>query len=119
MSINPISAVAIEPTNLTLADLLLALDQRTDLPPTKRGDLRSSVVCVAKLLGDVPARIPLDFSTIGARLDAINPIAAGIDWKTFANIRYHFVSAVRKSRLLPGLNRPRFPQDQQQQTVQE
>jgi integrase len=51
-----------------------------------------------------PHEYPSIFQTIGAKLDAINPIAAGIDWKTFANIRYHFVSAVRKSRLLPGLN---------------
>ena len=50
---------------------------------------------MASLLGDDPARIPLDLPAISARLAAVSPAAAGLTKKTFSNIRSDFVSAVK------------------------
>lgn len=87
--------------NITLADVLLVLERHVGLSPTKRRDLRSAVVRMARLLGDDPARTALDFPMISAKLDAVNPVAAGITWKTFANVRSNFIHAVKASGLKP------------------
>jgi integrase len=85
----------------TLADMLAAVERKTALSPTRLRDLRSSVIRVAGLLGDVPARIALDLPTIAARLAAINPVATGMTPKRFANVRSDFLAAVRASGLMP------------------
>ena len=85
----------------TLADVLAAVERNTALSPTRLRDLRSSVIRVADLLGNVPARIALDLPTIAARLAAISPVAAGMTPKRFANVRSDFLAAVRASGLMP------------------
>ena len=64
-------------------------------------DLRSAVIRVADLLGNVPGRIALDLPTISARLATISPVAAGMTPKRFANIRSDFLAAVKASGLMP------------------
>jgi integrase len=88
-------------TPKTLADLLAAVERNTTLSPTRLRDLRSAVMQVAKLLGDVPTRIMLDLPTIAAPLAAISPVAAGMTPKRFANVRSDFLAAVRASGLRP------------------
>jgi hypothetical protein len=85
----------------TLADVLAAVERNTTLSPTRLRDLRSSVIRVADLLGNVPARIALDLPTIAAGLAAISPVAAGMTPKRFANVRSDFLAAVRASGLMP------------------
>jgi hypothetical protein len=92
-------ALPLAPRN-TLADVLAAVDRSTALSPIRRRDLRSSVVRVTKLLGNVPARIALDLPTIATSLAAVNPVAAGVTSKRFANIRSDFLAAVRASGLI-------------------
>ena len=53
------------------------------------------------LLGDDPARIPLDLPAISAKLAAVSPVAAGLTSKTFSNIRSDFMAAVKASGLKP------------------
>jgi integrase len=81
----------------TLADLLLSVDAQTGLSETRPRDLRSSVKRVAWLLGDDPARIPLDLPAISAKLAAVTPAVAGLSPKTFSNIRTNFMVAVTAS----------------------
>ena len=81
--------------------MLAAVERNTALSPTRLRDLRSSVIRVADLLGNVPARIALDLPTIAARLAAISPVAAGMTPKRFANVRSDFLAAVRASGLMP------------------
>jgi hypothetical protein len=85
----------------TLVDVLAAVERNTALSPTRLRDLRSSVIRVADLLGNVPARIALDLPTISTSLAAISPVAAGMTPKRFANIRSDFLAAVRASGLTP------------------
>ena len=62
----------------TFDDVLAAVERNTALSPTRMRDLRSSVIRVADLLGNVPGRIALDLPTIATRLAAISPVAAGM-----------------------------------------
>ena len=88
------------PRAKTLADVLAVVERSTALAPTRLRDLRSAVIRVADLLGNVPVRIALDLPTVRSRLAAISPVAAGMTPKRFANIRSDFVAAVRASGLM-------------------
>jgi hypothetical protein len=89
------------PTTVTLADVLIALVHETSLSATRLRDLQSAVKRVASLLGDELGGIPLDLPAISARLAGVNPIAAGVSAKTFANLRPGFLTAVKVSGLRP------------------
>jgi integrase len=89
------------PTQMTLAEVLLALETQKNLTETRLRDLRSSIKRVAILLGDDPARIPLDVPAISAKLAAVNPAASGLTGKSFSNIRSNFMAAVKASGLKP------------------
>jgi integrase len=89
------------PPAATLADVLAAVERSTALSPTRLRDLRSAVIGVAGLLGNLPARIALDLPMIAARLASVSPVAAGMTPKRFANIRSDFLAAVRTSGLMP------------------
>jgi integrase len=94
---------------ITLRDVLTAVEKRDAPSVTRRRDLRSAVMRVASLLGDDPARIPLDLPAIGAKLATVSPVAAGLTKKTFSNIRSDFVSAVKISGLKPVQRPARMP----------
>jgi integrase len=85
----------------SLAQVLAAVDRSTALSPTRLRDLRSAVMRVANLLGNDPGRIALDLPTIATCLAAVNPVAAGMTTKRFANIRSDFLAAVKASGLMP------------------
>src|SRR6185312_12722030 len=75
----------------TLAHVLAAMDRSTTLSPTRLRDLRSAVMRVASLLGNIPGRIALDLPAIATSLAAVSPVAAGMTTKRFANIRSDFL----------------------------
>src|SRR5262245_48392687 len=78
-------------TPATLEAVLDALEGRRDLAASRLRDLRSAVTRVAKLLGAAPSDIPLELPMVGAKLAAINPVAAGLTTKTLSNIRSDFL----------------------------
>jgi integrase len=84
---------------VTLANVLAGLERPSTLTATRLRDLRSATKRVADLLGNEPAGIPLDLGVIGAGLNAISPVAAGMTPKRFANIRSDFLAAVKASKL--------------------
>jgi hypothetical protein len=88
------------PQAKTLADVLAVVERSATLSPTPLRDLRSAVVRVADLLGNIPGRIALDLPTISARLAAINTVAAGMTGKRLTNIRSDFLAAVKASGLM-------------------
>ena len=89
----------------TLRDVLTAVERCDALSVTRGRDLRSAVMRVAFLLGDDPARIPLDLPAISARLATISPLAAGLTSKSIGNVRSNFLAAVKASGLKP-IQRP-------------
>ena len=94
---------------VTLRDVLNAVEGRDTLSATRRRDLRSAVKRVASLLGDDPARIPLDLPAISAKLATVSPVAAGLTSKNFSNIRSDFIAAVKISGLKPVQRLARTP----------
>jgi hypothetical protein len=88
-------------TNVSLQDVLHAVEGLETVSVTRRRDLRSAVKRVATLLGDDPARVLLDIPAISSKLTAISPVAAGLSNKSFSNIRSDFMAAVKASRLKP------------------
>jgi integrase len=89
------------PTSVTMADVLVALEHTASISATRLRDLRSAVQRVAGLLGEEPAAILLDLPAISAKLASVNPIAAGLSRKTFANLRSGFLTAVKVTGLRP------------------
>ena len=96
---------------VTLVDLLISLEQDTFLSATRLRDLSSAVKRVAALLSEEPAGIPLDLPAISVKLASVNPIAAGISAKTFANLRSGFLTAVKVSGLKPVQRSAKTPLD--------
>ncbi len=85
----------------TLADAREALKTSKNLSPVRIRDLSSAISRFSALIGEEPERIPLDLAEIRDRLNAINPVAAGISPKSFANIRSDLFAAITASRLKP------------------
>ncbi len=87
---------------LTLADVLDALEEALpDLSPVRIRDLRSAIARFCTLIGEAPGRIALDLAQLRSRLNAINPVAAGISAKSLANIRSDLSAAIAASDLKP------------------
>jgi hypothetical protein len=84
---------------LTLADVLDTVEMSPDLSPVRTRDLRSAIARFCALTGEGPGRIALDLAQIRARLNAINPVTAGISPKSFANIRSGLFTAITASGL--------------------
>jgi integrase len=91
----------------SLATVLSALYGASGLSETRVRDLRSAVRRTAELLGNAPATIPLAMGEIQAALAAVNPIALGLTFKRFINLRSDFVAAVKASGLIPLKANPR------------
>src|SRR5262249_17374469 len=89
------SSASAEP--ITLAAIVSALEHKADLNPTRLRDLRSAPTRVAILIGQEPAAIRLDLEAISSRLADVNPVAAGMSAKRFANLRSDFLAAVKAS----------------------
>jgi integrase len=89
------------PGPVTLADVLAGLQHNDAISATRLRDLRSALQRVAGLLGEEPARVPLELPVISGKLAAVNPIAVGISTKTLANLRSGFLTAVKLSGLKP------------------
>jgi integrase len=89
------------PVQPNLNDVLVTLKGHKGLSPSRVRDLCSSVKRTAKLVGDEPARIPLDLPAISAKLAATSPAASGLTGKTFSNIRSNFLAAIKASGLKP------------------
>ena len=94
---------------MTLASLLAGLERPGGASGTRLRDLKSAVKRVAALLGNEPAAIPLDLGAISAGLAAVNPVAAGLTPKRFANIRSDFLAAVKVSGVSPVTRQAKSP----------
>src|SRR5688500_3185651 len=86
----------------TLTDVLDALEEASpELSPVRIRDLRSAIARLCTLIGEEPGRIALDLGQLRKRLNAINPVTAGISPKSFANIRSDLFAAITASGLKP------------------
>lgn len=86
----------------TLQDVIDRLDE-CSLPDTRKRDLRSAGVTYAKLVGRLPAAIPLDLADIRRTLDGMVPAQAKVSRKRWANLRSDLAAAFDASGLRPML----------------
>jgi integrase len=96
---SPQSAAPAAP--ITLATVLVALEQPNGLASSRHRDLRSAVRRAAVLLGNEPGAIALEMGAISTRFAAVNPVAVGLATKSLANIRSDFLAAVKASGVMP------------------
>ncbi len=75
-----------QPKAPSLADVLAAIE-RAELSPSRRRDLRSAIVTLAKGLGRHPAEIPADPAMLRKRLGELTAEGLGISQGRLANIR--------------------------------
>jgi hypothetical protein len=75
--------------------------QKSGLSLGRVRDLSSAVSCFCGLINSRPDATPLDLAAIGERLSAVNPVAAGISSKRFANIRSDLFAAIAASGCKP------------------
>jgi hypothetical protein len=80
---------------------MAAVEADPALSVTRKRDLKSAVSRVARFLGNEPGGINLDLAAISARLAAIEPVAAGMTARRFANIKSDLLAAVKASGLAP------------------
>ena len=92
---------------LTLADVVLALEGATDLPPDRRRDLLSACRRIAALLQTTPEHLPASLAELRPRLSRVLPAAHGLSSKTWQNLRSNLIAAIK--RTVPS-GTPRRPQ---------
>jgi integrase len=81
----------------TLADVLAYIEVNSNLSPTRRRDLRSSIKIVARVLDREPALIPALPSRLREEFAKVHPAAHRISIKTWATVRSNALSAVELS----------------------
>jgi integrase len=80
---------------------MAAVEANPALSATRKRDLKSAVSRTAKLLGNDVAAVDVDLGAISTRLTAIEPVAAGMTARRFANIKSDLLAAVKASGLAP------------------
>ncbi len=96
----PMALPAPVKTTKTLADVILAIDARSDFSPARRRDLKSAISKLSDIIGRRPEEIPADPAVIRSLIATFHPIHAGISDKRWKNI----LAAVHTSLTLVGVN---------------
>ena len=97
----------------TLAEVLAKLQQRADLTPRQRADLRSAVRVLARAMGLPLEGTPARLDTLRLRLPRVLPAAHGFSRQRWNTLRSQFTAALRLAgvELLPGRFRSGLGQD--------
>jgi integrase len=88
----------------TLAEVVATLEQRADLTPRQRGDLRSAVRCIGRTLGLPLESTPARLDQLRHKLAQVQPAAHGFSRSRWSTLRSQFTTALRLAgfELLPG-----------------
>jgi integrase len=82
------------PVPLTLADVILAVQNHPDISDDRRRDLRSAVRRIAELLNTPPEQLRASLQAFRGPLAKIVPAAHGFGTKTWQNLRSNFLAAI-------------------------
>ena len=93
----------------TLADVMIAIEARDDLPPRLRRDLVSAVRKVPEMLGRAPAQLLANLPDLRRQLDRLHPVALGISPKRLANLRADLARALKTAGASSQRNRSSSP----------
>jgi integrase len=97
----------------TLAEVLLILEQRTDLTPRQRTDLCSAVRGVGRALGLPLESTPARLDQLRRQLARVRPTAHGFSKSRWTTVRSQFTTALRLAgfELLPGRSLAKLTED--------
>ncbi|MBV1800639.1 tyrosine-type recombinase/integrase [Siccirubricoccus sp. G192] len=79
---------------LTLADVLAALPNASNVTSRQREEMASAIRTVARLLGEDPAQIPANRRALSQRFRTVAPIAHGISKASWSNVHYRLNKAL-------------------------
>jgi integrase len=92
-----------KPSEMTLADVLKAVHNRSDLSPITIRNYRLCIQRISRCLGTCPEQVSLDLIELTKRLDAVNTYAHGFGKKRWSNMRSVLRNAIHASGLIPGM----------------
>ncbi len=81
----------------TMQDVVDRVLDSAALSESRKRDLRSAIVTYGKIVGEVPAAIPMDLASIRRTLDGIVSLQAKVSRKRWANLRSDIAAAIAAS----------------------
>ncbi|TIS53195.1 MAG: hypothetical protein E5W91_32035 [Mesorhizobium sp.] len=91
------------PVKWTMADVKTRVSKNAGIPVRERRDMVSAITRLASLTGKPLGQIPAELYDLADLLGTIQPIAAGIQPKTLANIKANCLNAISRSGIIEGL----------------
>jgi integrase len=95
--------IPVAASTATLQDVVDRLASDPSLAASRKRDLRSAVVTIGKLVGQLLQQIPLDLAEIRRVLDGTVPAQVNVSAKRWANLRSDLSAAIAASGLHPIL----------------
>jgi hypothetical protein len=98
------------------ADAIAAIEQSSELPPSRRTHWVCSLRQIAKALGRPPESIAARWGAVALKVNQLHHVGSGIEWKTLANHKSNAKAALhwfRKDNELPLRGMPLAPEWQQ------
>src|SRR5262249_40021999 len=76
------------------ADAIAAIEQSSELPPSRRTHWVCSLRQIAKALDRPPESIPARWGAVALKINQLQHAACGVEWKTLANHKSNAKAAV-------------------------
>ena len=93
----------------SFADAIAAIEQASELPPSRRTHWVCSISQIAKALGRPPESIAARWGAVALKVNQLHHANSGVEWKTLANHKANAKAAIhwfRKDNELPGRGAP-------------
>ena len=93
----------------SFADAIAAIEQASELPPSRRTHWVCSIRQIAKALGRPPESIAARWGAVALKVNQLHHANSGVEWKTLANHKANAKAAIhwfRKDNELPGRGAP-------------
>jgi integrase len=97
----------------SFADAIAAIEQTSELPPSRRTHLVCSLRQIAKALGRPPESLAARWGAVALKVNQLHHAGSGVEWKTLANHKSNAKAALhwfRRDNELPLRGAPLIPE---------
>jgi integrase len=97
----------------SVVDAIAAIEQASELPPSRRTHWVCSLRQIAKALGRPPESVAARWGAVALKVNQLHHANGGVEWKTLANHKANAKAAIhwfRKDNELPGRGAPLIEQ---------
>ncbi len=97
----------------SFADAIAAIEQTSELPPSRRTHLVCSLRQIAKALGRPPESLAARWGAVALKVNQLHHAGSGVEWKTLANHKSNAKAALRwfrRDNELPLRGAPLMPE---------